>query len=257
MTQAELNSQPLMTHLMELRKRLIWSILVFFVAACACYGYAQHIYGFLTEPLAHVNSATPRRLIYTGLTEAFTTYVRVAVFAGGFITVPFILLQIWLFMAPGLYPAERKSVWPFFIAAPILFLLGAATAFYGMIPAAWAFFLSFESPKPAEGLPIVLEARVAEYLSLTMMLIFAFGLAFQLPIFLGLLGKLGIVTSQQLAKFRKWAVVLILTIAALLTPPDVVSQSALAIPLYCLYEMSIWLVKWLQKPVDEENYAGH
>jgi sec-independent protein translocase protein TatC len=246
-------TQPLITHLIELRKRLIWSVAVFFIAACVCYYFAQDIYGFLTNPLAHINSTTPRRLIYTGLTEAFATYMRVAMFAGGFITVPFILWQIWLFVGPGLYPNERKNILPFFIAAPVLFFLGALCAYYGMIPAAWRFFLSFESPQPANGLPIILEARVAEYLSLTMMLIFAFGLAFQLPIVLGLLGKFGVITGRQLAKFRKWAVVIILAVSAFITPPDVLSQCALAIPLYCLYEISIWLVKWLEPPEKTED----
>jgi sec-independent protein translocase protein TatC len=243
-TLPETGNQPLIAHLIELRNRLLCVFLVFGVAAGACYFFAADIYGFLTEPLAHLPHASQRRLIYTGLTEAFTTYLKVALFAGGLITVPFMLLQIWLFMAPGLYSRERGAILPFFIAAPILFALGACLAFYGVIPIAWEFFLSFETPQPANGLPIVLEARVAEYLSLTMTLIFAFGIAFQLPILLGVLGRLGVVKAGQLARFRKWAVVLILIVAAILTPPDVLSQSALAIPLYCLYEMSIWLVRW-------------
>lgn len=249
--------QALMAHLIELRNRLLWVALVFALATTFCYFYAGDIYGYLTEPLAKIQSSTPRRLIYTGLTEAFTTYMKVALFAGGLLTVPFILLQIWLFIAPGLYATERRAVGPFFLAAPVLFIFGGCLAFYGVIPIAWHFFLSFETPQPSNGLPIILEAKIGEYLSLTMALIFAFGLAFQLPILLGFMGRLGLIKAEQLAKFRKWALVVILVVAAILTPPDVLSQSALAIPLYCLYEMSIWLVKW-QKPIvkSEEEHAG-
>ena len=239
--------QPLMEHLLELRNRLLWVALVFAVASALCYLYAGEIYGFLTNPLAQIQSTTPRRLIYTGLTEAFTTYMTVALFAGGLLTVPCMLWHIWRFIAPGLKESERRSVLPFFVAAPILFVAGSCLAFYIVIPIAWQFFLSFETPQAANGLPIILEARVAEYLSLTMTLVFAFGLAFQLPIVLGLLGRLGVVTAPQLAKFRKWAIVLVLIVAAILTPPDILSQSALAIPLYCLYEISIWLVNFMSR----------
>lgn len=252
---ADVMQQPLLVHLFELRNRLLWVVGMFAFTTAIAYVYAADIYGFLTQPLAHLHSTTQRRLIYTGLTEAFTTYLRVALFAGGLASVPMMLWQTWRFIAPGLYPAERRAVLPFFIAAPLLFIAGAALAFYGVIPLAWDFFLSFETQQPSNGLPIVLEARVAEYLSLTMTLIFAFGLAFQLPIVLGLLGRLGVVQAAQLAAFRKWAVVIILIIAAILTPPDILSQTALAIPLYCLYEMSIWLVRVQKTPPHEEEHA--
>lgn len=245
--------QPLIAHLIELRNRLLVIIIVFIVATAACYFYAAEIYGFLTTPFAHLPDSENRRMIYTGLTEAFTTYLKVSLFSAGFISVPVALLQIWLFIRSGLYISEKKSIAPFFIAAPFLFFLGAALAFYGVIPLAWQFFQSFEVQQPASGLPIILEARVAEYLSLTMTLIFAFGLAFQLPILLGVLGRLGLVKASHLAKFRKWAIVIILIVSAIITPPDVLSQTALAIPLYCLYEISIWLVKWQKKPINEEQ----
>lgn len=256
---ANFKAQPLMAHLVELRSRLIWSVLVFASATILCYFFAADIYGLLTDPLKDITVNTPRRMIYTSLTEAFVTYLKVALFAGGFITVPFVMLQIWLFMAPGLYPKERKSVLPFFIASPILFLAGAALAFWGVIPIAWKFFLSFETPLPSNGLPIILEARVGEYLSLTMNMIFAFGLAFQMPVVLGLLGKFGIIKAEQLARYRKWSVVIILAVSAVLTPStDMISQAALAIPLYCLYEMTIWLVRALENKnviAEEEQHV--
>lgn len=240
-------AQPLLAHLVELRSRLIWCFAVFFVATAVCYGYAGEIYEFLTSPLAKEGANGSRRLIYTGMTEAFTAYLKLAMFGGAFLTVPFIMLQIWLFVSPGLYAKERRAILPFFIAAPFMFLMGACLSFFSFIPLAWKFFLSFEVPQSANGLPIVLEARVAEYLSLTTTFILAFGAVFQLPIVLGLLGRLDIISAKALAKFRKWAIVLILCVAALLTPPDVLSQAALAIPLYCLYEISVLLVTWMQR----------
>lgn len=248
-TMAEpLAAQPLVEHLTELRKRLVWTVMVFSIVAAVAYYFAADIYALLTAPLAEQSGGMPdRRLIYTGLTEAFTTYLKLALFAAGLITVPFIMLQIWLFMVPGLYPSEKRRILPFFLAAPLLFAAGGALCFFIVIPVAWEFFLSFEVQQPANGLPIILEARVGEYLGLTMTLIFAFGFAFQLPVILGLLAQFGIVKADHLARFRRWALVLILIVAAILTPPDILSQTALAIPLYCLYEISIALVRIMQR----------
>lgn len=243
-----LMAQPLVVHLTELRKRLVWTVLVFSVVTIVAYCFASEIYGFLTEPLAAQGGDMPnRRLIYTGLTEAFTTYLKLSIFTAGLVTVPFVMLQVWLFMAPGLYKSEKCRVLPFFLAAPVLFACGAALCFFYVIPIAWEFFLGFEVQQPSNGLPIILEARVAEYLSLVMTLIFAFGFAFQLPVVLGLLAQFGIFRAEHLVKFRRWALLIIVIVAAILTPPDVISQVALAIPLYCLYEISIALVRVIQR----------
>lgn len=247
-TKENLTAQPLVAHLTELRKRLVWTVAVFSLVTIVAYFFAAHIYGFLTEPLAAQSGNMPdRRLIYTGLTEAFTTYLKLSLFTAGLVTVPFIMLQIWLFMAPGLYPSEKRRILPFFLAAPVLFALGASLCFFVVIPIAWEFFLGFEVQQPSSGLPIILEARVGEYLSLVMTLIFAFGFAFELPIILGLLAQFGIFRAEHLIKFRRWALLIIVIIAAILTPPDIFSQIALAIPLYCLYEISIALVRMIQR----------
>lgn len=241
---AEHKRQPLLGHIIELRSRLIKVFAVMAVATAISFLYVDQIYSFLVQPLADsMTENDTNRLIYTGLTEAFFTYTKVAVFTGVFVTFPVMLVQIWMFVAPGLYANERKVFLPFLIATPILFFLGGACVYYVVLPMAWPFFLSFQSNGKDMALPIQLEARVSEYLDLIMTLIFAFGLCFQLPVFLTLLGKAGLISADFLVSKRKYAIVIIFTVAAILTPPDVLSQVTLAIPIMFLYELSIYLIR--------------
>ena len=244
---------PLLDHLIELRRRLLWSGGAFFVCFAVCYHFSIEIYSFLVQPLADilVTKGGNRRLIFTALYEAFFTYLRVAFFGAAFISFPIVASQVYLFVAPGLYRSEKKAFTPFLVATPFLFVLGAALAYYFVFPAAWSFFLSFESNTGAGGLPVQLEAKVSEYLSIVMRLIFAFGLAFQLPVLLTLLAKVGIIGSAGLKKYRRYAYVGMFVVAAIITPPDVITQTGLAIPLIGLYELSILLAKWVEpKPVE-------
>ncbi len=245
---------PLLAHLVELRKRLMWSIGTLFICFIFCYHFSTQIYSFLAQPLADIlqtKTGTDRRLIYTALYEAFFTYIKVAFFGGAFMAFPVIASQIYLFVAPGLYRSEKRAFLPFLIASPVLFLLGAALAYYFIFPVAWRFFLSFETPTGAGGLPIELQAKVSEYLDLVMKLIFAFGLAFQLPVLLTLLAKVGIISSKSLKKMRRYAYVGMFIVAAILTPPDIITQCGLALPLIGLYEISIFAASLVEtKPVD-------
>jgi sec-independent protein translocase protein TatC len=249
----EASRAPLLDHLIELRQRLIWSLIGFIIAFFFCYAFAEQIYAFLTHPLAQALEGQPgRRMIFTALYETFFTYIKVAAFGAMCIAFPIIATQIWMFVAPGLYRNERRAFWPFLVATPILFTLGAALVYYGLMPVAIKFFLGFESPGGAGSLPIQLEAKVADYLDLIMSLIFAFGLSFQLPVLLTLLGRVGIVSSQFLKNNRRYAIVFAFVVAAILTPPDVISQVALAVPLCLLYEASIWSVRLIEKRRAED-----
>lgn len=250
----ETSSMPLIAHLIELRRRLIYSIIAFAVASVICYHFSQEIYAFLVKPLATVLHGEDRKLIYTGLTEAFFTYMKLSLFAGGVLAFPVIAAQIWMFIAPGLYKNEKRAFLPYLVATPALFIIGAAFVYYLVIPIAWKFFAGFQTLGPQDnGLPIQLEARVGEYLSLITTLIFAFGFCFQMPVLLTLLARVGLVTSRSLADKRRYAIVGIFTIAAILTPPDVFSQLMLAIPLVGLYEISVLLVKISERKRAQES----
>ena len=236
-------------HLTELRSRLVKSIVYLFIFFIVCYFFAENIYSFLLAPYAEAvkDDEVNRRMIFTALHETFITYLKVAFFAAIFITSPIILTQIWKFVAPGLYKNERKALMPYLIATPTLFLLGGMLVYYLIMPLAIKFFLSFETTTQFTNLPIQLEAKVNEYLSLIMRLIFAFGISFQLPVLLSLLARVGFVDSEYLKKRRKYVIVIIFAAAAVLTPPDPITQIGLGIPLLILYELSILSVKIIEK----------
>ncbi len=237
------------SHFVELRSRLIKSLIFIFIIFIASYIFAEKIYFFLVEPYAQAvrEDGIDRRLIFTALHETFITYLKVAFFVAIFLGSPAVLTHIWKFIAPGLYKNEKKALLPYLIATPILFLLGGMLVYYLVMPLAIKFFLSFETSGQINSLPIQLEAKVNEYLSLIMRLIFAFGLSFQLPVILNLLARIGAIDSLYLKQRRKYFIVIIFAAAAILTPPDPITQIGLAIPLLILYELSILSVKLTEK----------
>ncbi len=245
---------PLMDHLKELRSRVLWSVGAFIIAFAVCYYFSQQIYAFLAQPLADIlvqQGGGERRMIFTALYEAFFTYLKVAFFGAAFISFPIWATQLWLFIAPGLYRSEKRAIYPFLLASPVLFVMGAALAYYFIFPLAWQFFISFETPPGSGGIPIQLEAKVGEYLSLVMHMILAFGVAFQMPVLLTLLIKVGILNVETLRKGRRYAVVIMFVVAAIITPPDIISQIGLAIPLILLYEISIFAARWVAPKREE------
>ena len=265
-----------MEHLIEFRNRLVYSVLALLIAFILCYLVSEDLFAFLVRPLVEAmgDDVENRRMIFTGLHEAFFTYIKIAFFTAMFVSFPIVASQIWIFVAPGLYKNEKSAFLPFLIVTPILFFMGGALAYEIVMPLAWKFLLSFESsgeatlyarafaalikefpslggylPTPAEpmSLPIQSETRVSEYLSLSMKLIFAFGLCFQLPVLLTLLGRVGIVSSAGLKAKFKYSIVFAFIAAAILTPPDPLSQITLAIPIIVLYGISIVSVRMVEK----------
>jgi sec-independent protein translocase protein TatC len=245
----EESKAPLLDHLIELRKRLVHSFVAILVLFFISYYFSVDIYNFLVRPLADVlaEEGGNRRLIFTALHEAFFTYIKVAFFAAIFLAFPFIAAQMWMFIAPGLYKNEKRAFLPFLVATPVLFFMGGALVYYLIFPLAWKFFVSFETLGGAGALPIQLEAKVDQYLSLVMRLIFAFGLCFELPVVMTLLGRVGIINSEGMKANRKYAIVFAFVAAAVLTPPDVISQIGLAIPTILLYEISIYCVRFVER----------
>jgi sec-independent protein translocase protein TatC len=239
---------PLLDHLIELRNRLMWAFGAIIVAFLICYQFKEVIYRFLAHPLAEIYAGEPgRKMIFTALTEAFFTYIKVSFWAAICLSFPVVAIQVWKFVAPGLYKNERKAFLPYLCATPLLFAMGASLAYFVVIPYAFRFFLSFETPGTDGSLPIVSEPKVNEYLSLVMTLLFAFGVAFQLPVLLTLMARAGLITSSGLISKWRYAVVGMFAVAAVLTPPDIVSQVSLAIPLILLYGVSILSCRMVEK----------
>ncbi len=245
MNDTETKPMNFFDHIKELRQKLMYSIIFFIFAFIVSFYFSQTIFEFLAKPLTSI-LGEGSGLIYTALQEAFLTNVKVAFFTAAFISFPFLSIQVWSFVAPGLLKKEKQISLPTLIAIPFLFILGAAVVYYVISPIAWKFFLSFQTSH-ADGINITLQAKMNEYLSLMMTFIFAFGIAFQLPVVLLLLVRFNILTIEQLVAFRKYAILLAFVFAAIITPPDPFSQISLALPVIILYEVSILISKFLSK----------
>jgi len=261
------SSAPLIEHLAELRTRLIRSVLAFVVGMVLMFTVAEPMLEFISQPLAEVLRARGEdaRLIFTAPQEKFFVLIRISIIMGFAVSFPVIAHQLWRFVAPGLYRSERGAILPFLVASPVLFLMGASFAHYVVTPLAMNFFIGFsdaipalanliagdgtfeDPPVPEEGIQTIFLGSVRESLDLALKFIFAFGLCFQLPVLLTLMGKAGLVTAEGLGNVRKWAVVGILTLAAIVTPPDVVTQLILFVVVYGLYEISIVLVRLVER----------
>lgn len=257
----EKSSAPLIEHLIELRTRLMWSIGGFFVAFLVCFFFAKQLFNLLVIPfkwaVAWAGMAQNKvELIYTAPQEFFFTQIKLAMFGGLVIAFPIIATQIYKFIAPGLYKNERAAFFPFLIASPLLFLLGAALVYFFFTPMVMWFFLAMQQTGTDGEVQISLLPRVSEYLSLIMTLIFSFGLVFQLPVVTTLMARVGLLSSQALRDKRKWAIVIAFVVAAVLTPPDPISQIGLAIPTIILYEIGIWCAQWVERGRERDKLAA-
>lgn len=238
---------PLVGHLIELRNRLAYCVAAFVVAFVVCFYLAHDIYRILVAPLAEAMAGEHQRMIYTNLTEVFFSYMKVAFWAAAFVSFPVWAMQLWRFLAPGLYRSERGAFLPYLIVTPVLFVLGGLMAYFVVFPLAWEFFLSFQTMPGESALPIELQARVGEYLGLVMTMLLGFGIAFELPVALTLMARAGLATKAGLKRNRRFAIVGIFVAAAALTPPDVLSQISLAVPLLVLYEISVLSVGMIER----------
>lgn len=258
--EVEKSSAPLIEHLIELRRRLIWSLGGFFVAFLVCFFFAKHLFNLLVIPFKWATEwagLDPHKveLIYTAPQEFFFTQIKLAMFGGLLIAFPLIAAQIYKFVAPGLYKNERRAFLPFLIASPILFVMGASLVYFFFTPMVMWFFLAMQQAGTDDHVQISLLPKVSEYLSLIMTLIISFGLVFQLPVVTTLMARVGLVSAQGLADKRKWAIVLAFVVAAVLTPPDPVSQIGLALPTILLYEISIWTARMIERNREQERVA--
>lgn len=256
----EKSSAPLMEHLIELRRRLMWSIGGFFVAFLVCFFFAKKLFNLLVIPFKWATQwagLDPHKveLIYTAPQEFFFTQVKLAMFGGMVIAFPLIATQIYKFIAPGLYKNERNAFLPFLIASPILFLMGASLVYFFFTPMVMWFFLAMQQVGTDDQVQISLLPKVSEYLSLIMTLIFSFGLVFQLPVVTSLMTRVGMLSSKALVEKRKWAIVIAFVVAAVLTPPDPMSQIGLAIPTILLYEVSIWAARLIERDQEKQRVA--
>ncbi|MDK9697493.1 MAG: twin-arginine translocase subunit TatC [Siculibacillus sp.] len=253
----EASRAPLIEHLIELRSRLIRALLALVVAFLVCFAFAKQIYNFLVWPYDYVirsMTGKPATMIFTAPQEFFITQIKVAFYGALIIAFPIIAAQIYKFVAPGLYRHERKAFLPYLVATPVFFLTGAALVYF-MLPMVLGFFAGMQQTE-GDGIKIELLPKVSEYLSLIMGLTFAFGLVFQMPVVLTLLARIGIIDSTILREKRRWAILIAFIVAAVLTPPDPLSQLSLALPSILLYELTIFAVKWVERKKVDEGTPG-
>lgn len=250
-----LSKESFLEHFKELKSRLLFVFISFALFFAGSYIFSDNIYEFLLRPLENyfIKHNLNREIIYTGLAEAFFTYIKLSFYVALFLSFPVIIWQIYQFIAPGLTTSEKQFVLPLFIIAPILLTIGAVLVYYLVLPTVFDFFLSFEKGKTSSNLPIILEARVSEYLSLCLTIMLAFGLAFQLPVILVVLVKLGLSNSKALTKYRRLAIVVIFIIAAIITPPDIISQIILAVIMIILYELSVFACKYIENNQKDKD----